>query len=100
LIRLSGFKPYEDIDIQFTGIRPGEKLFEELLTDEEGIASTVHERIFIEKPVHINAKDLELNLQRLNQALRAGPYAVRTVLREIVPEYRGNRDEVEMALVK
>lgn len=49
LIRLSGFDPDKDIDIVFTGIRPGEKLFEELLTSEEGIIATGHERIFVAK---------------------------------------------------
>src|SRR5665648_962777 len=59
LIRLSGFEPDVDIKIQFTGIRPGEKLFEELLTAEEGITSTKHSRIFVAKPTVIDVKLLE-----------------------------------------
>lgn len=59
LIRLSGFEPEVDIKIQFTGIRPGEKLFEELLTAEEGITSTKHSRIFVAKPNVIDVKLLE-----------------------------------------
>jgi FlaA1/EpsC-like NDP-sugar epimerase len=47
LIKLSGFIPYEDIDIQFTGLRPGEKLYEELLLSEEGITNTAHSKIFV-----------------------------------------------------
>ncbi|EHQ92014.1 polysaccharide biosynthesis protein [Desulfosporosinus youngiae] len=59
LIRLSGFEPDVDIKIQFTGIRPGEKLYEELLTAEEGITSTKHSRIFVAKPNGIDVKLLE-----------------------------------------
>ena len=59
LIRLSGFEPDVDIEIQFTGIRPGEKLFEELLTAEEGITSTKHSRIFVAKPNVIDVQRLE-----------------------------------------
>ncbi len=59
LIRLSGLEPEVDIKIEFTGIRPGEKLFEELLTAEEGITSTKHSRIFVAKPNVIDVKLLE-----------------------------------------
>lgn len=51
LIRLSGFEPYQDIDIQITGLRPGEKLYEELLLSEEGIKETSHNKIFIGHPI-------------------------------------------------
>ena len=47
LIRLSGFVPYQDINIKFTGLRPGEKLYEELLMDEEGLKKTANKKIFI-----------------------------------------------------
>jgi len=47
LIRLHGLEPNRDIDIQFTGLRPGEKLFEEILTSEEGADASCHEKIFI-----------------------------------------------------
>ncbi|MGI6120532.1 MAG: polysaccharide biosynthesis protein [Desulfosporosinus sp.] len=59
LIRLSGYEPDVDIKIKFTGIRPGEKLYEELLTAEEGITSTKHSRIFIAKPSVVDVKVLE-----------------------------------------
>ncbi len=50
LIKLSGFEPEVDIKIEITGLRPGEKLYEELLMDEEGLRKTSHEKIFIAKP--------------------------------------------------
>lgn len=49
LIRIHGMKPYKDVDIEFIGLRPGEKLFEETLTAEEGTVASKHERIFIAK---------------------------------------------------
>ena len=59
LIRLSGYEPYRDIDIQFTGLRPGEKLYEELLMDEEGLQRTGNERIFIGKPIDMDYQRFE-----------------------------------------
>lgn len=53
IIRLSGYEPYEDIEIQVTGLRPGEKLYEELLLAEEGLMHTVHEKIFVGSPAYI-----------------------------------------------
>jgi FlaA1/EpsC-like NDP-sugar epimerase len=47
LIRIHGLKPYVDVDIQFTGVRPGEKIFEEILTAEEGTVASKHEKVFI-----------------------------------------------------
>lgn len=54
LIKLAGFVPYEDIDIKFTGLRPGEKLYEELLMDEEGLRKTENKKIFIGAPIRLN----------------------------------------------
>ena len=54
LIKLSGFIPYKDIDIHFTGLRPGEKLYEELLMDEEGLAKTDNQKIFVGSPIELN----------------------------------------------
>lgn len=59
LIRLSGFQPHTDIDIVITGMRPGEKLFEELLTAEEGVNATTHERIFVARPTGLNLELLK-----------------------------------------
>lgn len=66
LIRLSGFQPYTDIDIKITGMRPGEKLFEELLTAEEGINSTAHKRIFVAKPSNLDFDLLDEVIAKFN----------------------------------
>lgn len=89
LIRLSGFKPDVDIKIQFTGIRPGEKLFEELLTAEEGVTSTKHSRIFVAKPNDIDVKLLE----ELTHIIRErGSFLTRDevieLLQTIIPTFR------------
>ncbi len=65
LIKLAGFIPYRDIDIVFTGLRPGEKLFEELLQDEEGIRKTTNRKIFIGTPINIDAERFMQGLERL-----------------------------------
>lgn len=58
LIRMYGKIPYKDVPIVFTGLRPGEKLFEELLMDEEGLKSTANEKIFIGNQININSAEL------------------------------------------
>ncbi len=63
LIKLSGFEPYTDIDIKITGMRPGEKLFEELLTAEEGVNATTHKRIFVAKPTELDTPLIERTLR-------------------------------------
>ena len=89
LIRLSGFEPEVDIKIQFTGIRPGEKLYEELLTTEEGTTSTKHSRIFVAKP---NFIDVGL-LEELTHIVRErGSYLTRDevieLLQTVIPTFR------------
>lgn len=89
LIRLSGYKPDVDIPIQITGMRPGEKLYEELLTAEEGTTATKHQRIFVAKP---NAIDEE-KLEKLVYAIReSGSYFTKdqvvTYLQYVVPGFR------------
>ncbi|WP_372663101.1 polysaccharide biosynthesis protein [Cohnella sp.] len=85
LIRLSGFEPYHDIPIEFTGIRNGEKLFEELLSMDEGITATQHDRIFIGHPGQINRFELELEFRRLEKVLAEDRHMVKGVLEEMVP---------------
>lgn len=65
LIKLSGFVPGKDIKIEVTGLRPGEKLYEELLMDEEGLRKTTHEKIFIAKPSDIDVTELRSRIDEL-----------------------------------
>lgn len=89
LIRLSGFEPDVDIKIKFTGMRPGEKLFEELLTAEEGTSATKHKRIFVAKPNNINVSQLEELIHLIRER---GSYLTREEVMEqlqaIVPTFR------------
>lgn len=85
LITLSGYEPYKDIEITFSGIREGEKLYEELLTDEENLGSTQHDRIFIGKPNVVSQNQLELEFKRLERVLTEEPSAIREVINQIVP---------------
>jgi FlaA1/EpsC-like NDP-sugar epimerase len=88
LIRLSGLRPDVDIPIKFTGLRPGEKLFEELRLDGESVEKTPHERIRVVKAVETKWEDLLLLLNRLHAATISGEAAtIREAIRDIVPEY-------------
>ena len=86
LITLSGYKPYEDIKIEFTGLRPGEKLYEELtLAEEESeMQLTANDKIFVLPPVDFDSKKLEEGLERLKEANRQN---VRTLLLDLVPNF-------------
>ncbi len=88
MIRLSGFEPDVDIKIQYVGLRPGEKLFEELLLDEEGMCSTANHLIYIGKPLMIDEKEFAAQLDRLEIACGKEDGDIRALLREIVPTYR------------
>ena len=69
IIRLSGYTPYKDIDIKFIGLRPGEKLYEELLMDEEGLEATANNLIHIGKPIDINEDDFFAGLEELSEIM-------------------------------
>jgi FlaA1/EpsC-like NDP-sugar epimerase len=86
-ITLSGLKPYEDIDIVFTGIRPGEKLFEELQTDAESVAKTRHPKIFIGKIAKYPSEEVSRALKELAQLANDGQgHGLRECLNELLPE--------------
>ncbi|MFA6686825.1 MAG: nucleoside-diphosphate sugar epimerase/dehydratase, partial [Desulfuromonas sp.] len=98
LIRLSGKEPYEDIDIVFTGLRPGEKLYEELLLDGEGVKPTTHEKICVARSIQEDEEILREQLEELFVTARKLDLA-RTValLHEIVPEYQPAKQWAESA---
>lgn len=87
LIRLSGYRPYEDIDIQFTGLRPGEKLYEELLMSEEGLQSTENELIHIGKPIEFDEELFRHQLEELDELSRMDSPNIKEKVMEIVPTY-------------
>lgn len=87
LIRLSGYEPEKDIEIVFTGLRPGEKLYEELLMEEEGIQKTANDRIFIGHPIQMDHKKFAELLTRLDDAAWGEYSNIRELVREAVPEY-------------
>jgi FlaA1/EpsC-like NDP-sugar epimerase len=88
LIRLSGLVPDKDIAIQFTGLRPGEKLYEELLTATEDAGVTRHEKIFVAAPAPIDAQALDAAVEVLAELAAAGDTdEVRALLRTVVPTY-------------
>lgn len=88
LIRLSGYIPYEDIDIVFTGLRQGEKLYEELLMEEEGMQSTDNKLIYIGKPIKINEEVFKEQLGRLKYAMNNDDLEIRKIVGEIVETYQ------------
>ena len=92
LIRLSGYKPYEDIDIQFTGLRPGEKLYEELLMDEEGLQSTANELIHIGKPIEFDEELFIHQLEELDWLSREDSPLIKEKVMEVVPTYHMNKN--------
>ncbi|WP_281532039.1 polysaccharide biosynthesis protein [Anaerocolumna aminovalerica] len=87
LIRLSGYVPYEDIMIEFTGLRPGEKLFEELLMDEEGMQETENKLIYIGKPIKIDENIFLEQLKELKMLCYEESTEIREKINAIVPSY-------------
>ncbi|SHK18528.1 NDP-sugar epimerase, includes UDP-GlcNAc-inverting 4,6-dehydratase FlaA1 and capsular polysaccharide biosynthesis protein EpsC [Clostridium cavendishii DSM 21758] len=100
LIRLSGYEPNVDMKIEVTGLRPGEKLYEELLMAEEGLQNTVHEKIFIGRPMVINFKELKENFEQLQEFVeKEDAKGIVEKVEEIVPTYKKNELE-EIAATK
>ncbi|MGI6225841.1 MAG: polysaccharide biosynthesis protein [Peptococcales bacterium] len=94
LIKLSGFEPNKDIDIVFTGIRPGEKLYEELLIADDHCDSTTHQRIFIEKPNGLNIALIEKTIHKLlTNDLPQDERETMIFLQNFIPEFRNKKAE-------
>ena len=95
LIRLSGLEVNKDIKIEFTGIRPGEKLYEELLTASEGISATRNKKIFIAKPEEVNEAELIQMIEKLVALSQQGKHKqIIRQLQKIIPSFAPNRDKV------
>lgn len=92
MIRLAGFEPEKDIKIIYTGIRPGEKLYEEILTAQEGVSATLHQRIFVARPDGIDPAALERLLQTVSRpGWAAAPEGVTGLLQTVLPDFKPNR---------
>lgn len=88
LIKLSGYKVGEDIEIKFTGLRPGEKMYEELLMDEEGLKKTANKMIFIGKPIDFDTEVFEKQLEELILHAKQEDKDIRKEIKDIVPTYQ------------
>ena len=88
LIRLSGFNPDKDIRIVFTGVRPGEKLYEEILTQDEGVRMTKHERIYTIQVQALEAGQLQERLILLKDHLLDTPAILKGMIQRLAPEFR------------
>ena len=98
LIRLSGFEPNKDIKIEITGLRPGEKLYEELLMSEEGLTNTKHAKIFIGKPTFSDLDVLKERFKELAVIIEQDDVeALMVKIREIVPTYKRTGGEEDLA---
>ena len=87
LIKLSGYRVGEEIKIEFTGLRPGEKLYEELLMDEEGMKDTANKMIHIGKPIELDEHEFFAQLKRLKDECQIESSDIRPLIQEIVPTY-------------
>ena len=87
MIRLMGYEPDVDIRIEYTGLRPGEKLYEELMMAEEGLTATENNLIFIGKPLDFNETMLMRDLAVLRELAAVDRSAVKQKVQEIVKTY-------------
>lgn len=95
MIRLSGHVPGEDIKIEFTGLRPGEKLYEELLIDDDNLVETENDRIFVAQMGNIDVDETGRKINRLIERAYDESRDIRKEIKEIVPEYKMNGDNTE-----
>ncbi|HHY70527.1 MAG TPA: polysaccharide biosynthesis protein [Thermoanaerobacterales bacterium] len=97
MIKLSGLEPDVDIKIDYIGLRPGEKLFEELLLNEEGITATKYKKIFIAKPTFTDVAAFESELGGLKELLLDSNTGVKDMIKKIVPTYKDNNEVIKKA---
>lgn len=96
LIRLSGFEPDVDIEIKYSGLRPGEKLYEELLMAEEGLQKTRHEKIFVGRPLDLSHNEVLMCVKALEQCMD-NAVELRLCMARVVPTYRCAEEETAAA---
>lgn len=96
LIKLSGYEPNVDIQIKITGLRPGEKLYEEILMAEEGLTQTQHDKIHIAKPMNIDIDMIENKLEKLRVLLETAnnddKERIKDTIKQIVPTFRDGKE--------
>lgn len=92
LIRLSGYVPNEDIMIEFTGLRPGEKLYEEMLMNEEGMQDTPNKLIHIGKPIEFDEEEFQKQLDELYEIANQDSDHIKEAVQKIVPTYVIKKD--------
>jgi FlaA1/EpsC-like NDP-sugar epimerase len=95
MINLSGLRYPEDIDIRFTGLRPGEKLYEELLATEENTIPTYHEKILIAKTQKVDFEKARQAIDKLMKTELLEPVEIVTILKELVPNFVSNNSQYE-----
>ena len=88
MIRLSGYEPDVDVRIEYTGLRPGEKLYEELLMKEEGLQDTANKLIHIGKPIEMDDARFHEQLILLEQACKEETDHMKDIVAQIVPTYK------------
>ncbi|MCI6020774.1 MAG: nucleoside-diphosphate sugar epimerase/dehydratase [Clostridia bacterium] len=93
LIRLSGYTLGVDMNIVYTGLRPGEKLYEELLMDEEGLQETANKLIHIGKPIDFDKENFAHNLERLEKSAYDETDDIRSIIKEVVPTYQPRQQQ-------
>ena len=97
LIKLSGYEPNVTMQIKITGLRPGEKLYEEILMNEEGLEATKHDKIHVAEPLNITMEQLEEKLDKLDNLLETSNNEdkdeIKNTMKQIVPTYRNLKEE-------
>jgi FlaA1/EpsC-like NDP-sugar epimerase len=96
MIRLSGFEPDVDIDVVYSGLRPGEKLYEELLMGEEGLAKTSNDLIYIGHKIHFDADQLYQELDMLKNLSEGQDALLRQRIKVLVPTYVNPAEKVHV----
>ncbi|MBC2580252.1 nucleoside-diphosphate sugar epimerase/dehydratase [Clostridium sp. DJ247] len=92
LISLSGYKPDVDIKIEYTGLRPGEKLYEELLMNEIALTSTEHNKIFVEKPNEIDINFVQESIKEFEEVTNMGREEIFNLMEKKVPTYKRKKN--------